>query len=362
MSISDMFVYVPFAFFALGVLTFVLRCGFSPAAKAVWTAVILLALSKYWCFRTFGGSAFNLDLPDVLLVFWDAAFAGAFILTVLSTVFFFRFPLRGVVLPVVAWTAAAAGVWSGVCVPGVKEVRLEFADLPPSLEGYRIAQISDLHCSGALRRWRTAAVVEAVNRVGADIVCLTGDYVDGSVAERGDDLRPLVNLSARDGVYYVSGNHEYYHDAAAWEKWFKGNGMRFLVNECVFPRPGLALGGVNDFVALRFGGIAPDVRHAFRCATNGEFRVLLQHQPRDAAANIREAGVDLQLSGHTHGGVMPGIRRFVARYNAGFSRGAYRLGEGVLYVSPGTGQWAGILSRFFNPAEITLIVLSRPSD
>jgi predicted MPP superfamily phosphohydrolase len=135
--------------------------------------------------------------------------------------------------------------------------------------------------------------------------------------------------------------------------------MRFLVNECVFPRPGLALGGVNDLIARSYRDVVPDVGRAFAAATNGEFRVLLQHRPERAEVNLRETGVDLQLSGHTHGGVAPVIRQFVSRHNAGFSRGIYRYGNSVLYVSPGAGQWAGFPVRFCNPSEITLITLAR---
>ena len=359
MRFSDMFTYPPFAFFALACVTFVFRCGFRPAVKAVWVACLLLAFSKFWCFKTFWGSLSNPEIPDYLLIAWDTLFVGALVLSLISPLFIFRFPCKCFLLPFFSWTAAVASVACGVVVPGVKEVQLDFPDLPPSLDGYRIAQISDLHCSSALRGWRTAAVVDEVNRIGADLICLTGDYVDGYVADRAEDMTPLKRLSARDGVYYVTGNHEYYRDGKRWLKWFKDNGLRFLVNECVFPHPELALGGVNDPVAARYGDVVPDVRKAFSCATNGEFRVLLQHRPQDARMNIGKFGVDLQLSGHTHGGVAPLLRNVVAKSNGGFSLGVYRMEGGVLYVSPGSGQWAGILSRFFNPAEITLIMLRR---
>lgn len=354
-----MFVYPPFAFFILACAAFVFRCGFGPVGKALWTVWLLFAFSKYLCFREFFGNIFNPELPDVLLMVWDTVFVGAFLLSVISPFFFFRFRAKRFVLPAVSWGAAAVSVLCGVVVPGVKEVPLEFPDLPQTLDGYRIVQISDLHCSSALRKWRTEAVVDKVNRIGADLICLTGDYVDGYVSDRSEDMMPLKRLAAPDGVYYVNGNHEYYRDGKRWAKWFKENGMRFLVNECVFPRPGFALGGVNDPVAARYGDELPDVGKAFSCATNGEFRVLLQHRPQDALENVRRHGVDLQLSGHTHGGVAPVIRRFVANCNGGFALGVYRLEGGVLYVSPGTGQWGGILSRFFNPSEITVITLKR---
>jgi predicted MPP superfamily phosphohydrolase len=117
------------------------------------------------------------------------------------------------------------------------------------------------------------------------------------------------------------------------------------------------LGGVNDYVAVSRGDEACDVRSAFAAATNGEFRVLLQHRPKEALANIGEVGVDLQLSGHTHGGVAPVVRQLVSRHNAGFSRGIYRYGDSILYVSPGAGQWAGFPIRFCNPSEVAVFKL-----
>ncbi len=359
MKFSDIFVWTPFAFFALGCVSFVFRCGFRPAAKVLWSAWLLFAFSKFFAAQTFGGSTFNPEFPAIVQIAWDMAFTGALILSVVSAVFFFRFRGKCAIQPAFAWTVAAAGVWHGLVLPGINEIELGFADLPPSLDGYRIAQISDLHCSSAVRRWRTEGVVEKTNRIGADMICLTGDYVDGFVVDRSADLMPLKNLRARDGVYCVAGNHEYYRDGKKWIEWLRGSGLKLLSNECVFPRPELALGGVNDKVAPRFGDSAPDVGRAFATAKEGEFRILLQHRPEEAADNIRRHGVDLQLSGHTHGGVAPLIRRFVAKCNAGFVLGVYRIDGGALYVSPGTGSWAGILSRFFNPSEITLITLKR---
>lgn len=359
MRFSDFFIYPPFIFFALACAAFVFRCGFRPLTKAVWTVWLLFAFSKFWCFTVFFGNTFNPELPAAVLIAWDAVFLGAVLLSLISVAFLFRFRYKGVVLPVVAWGAAAFSVYCGIAAPGVKPVEVAFPDLPPSLDGYRIAQISDLHCSAAMRGWRTAAVTERTNRLDADLVCLTGDYVDGCLSDREKDMLPLKGLKARDGVYWIAGNHEYYRDGSKWRKWFRDNGMRFLANECVFPRPQLALGGVNDPVAARYGDVAPDVGRAFAYATNGQFRVLLQHRPQGARENIGAHSVDLQLSGHTHGGVAPLIRDFIAACNGGFVLGLYRLDGGALYVSPGTGQWGGVLSRFLNPSEITLITLRR---
>ena len=358
MNMREIFTYAPFAVLALSFLVFVLRARLKPWPKMLWFLWLAVCFSKFYCFRMFGGHVFYPEFPQALIVLWDVAYSGALMLTLIAVpFFFFRFRFKAVLLPLIAWTTAAVGVWNGVKVPIVHEIELAFPDLPASLEGYRIAQISDLHCSSAARKWRTGAIVEKVNSLNADLICLTGDYVDGYVADRGVDMLPLKNLKARDGVYYVAGNHEFYRDGVNWDKWYRENGMRFLVNECVFPRPELALGGVNDIVANQYKRTPPDVRQAFAAATNGEFRVLLQHRPETAKDNIGGLGVNLQLSGHTHGGVAPVVRQLVSKHNRGFSRGIYRYGDGILYVSPGAGQWAGFPIRFCNPSEVAVFKL-----
>ena len=265
--------------------------------------------------------------------------------------------------------AAARGVGVGLGAferalsANVREVELSYPDLPEELDGYRIVQLSDIHASSAARRWRTERLVALANAQDADLLCVTGDLVDGSVDRRRDDVASLARLRAKDGVYFVAGNHEFYFDWPAWKAEYRRLGLRFLSNECAFPRKSLALGGVNDFAACGMEGQAldalPDVRLAFAAATNGEFRVLLQHQPRCARENAKEVGVRLQLSGHTHGGVMPGVGWLVSRHNLGFVRGVYELDGGFLSVHPGSGQWAGFPMRFFVPSEITVITLRR---
>ena len=347
----------------LAILLFVLPSRMRIRAQAIWIIVLMACGIKGLVYEQFGGNAMAPDLPEKLIWLWNWADDGMFFLVALS-ILWLLLPfhrrlngLRVVLLPLLAWGIAAWGQYNGTVLPGVREVELTFPDLPLALDGYRIAQVSDLHCSSAARGWRTRAVVDLVNGLDADLVCLTGDYVDGTVASLGDDLAPLKGLRAKDGVYCIRGNHEYYLDHSAWWKWFQGNGFRVLRNECVFPRPGLALGGVSDLHASRYGDVAPDVRQAFAAATNGEFRILMEHRPKNAAENFREVGVRLQLSGHTHGGVAPGLRKLVSRHNGGFSRGVYRFGDAVLHVSPGCGQWVGFPMRFFNPSEVTVLVL-----
>ena len=347
----------PLVVAALTACTFVLPSRMRIRAKALWMMVLLACASRGIVSDALGGPAQAPDFPEWLLWVWDWACSGLYLLFLLSLVWWVRRG-RAIVLPVAAWGIAAYGFACGIMLPGVREVELAYPDLPQELDGYRIVQLSDLHCCASMRGWRTRGIVERVNACRPDLICLTGDYVDGYVDQLAGDLEPLRGLKAKDGVYAVRGNHEYFLDYMAWRKWFVANGFRFLVNECVFPRKSLALGGVNDDAAARRRRDVPaDVRLAFAAATNGEFRVLLEHKPRDAEENFERHGVRLQLSGHTHGGISPGLDRIIARFNSGFVRGVYEMPGGYLNVSSGVGQWAGFPLRFFNPPEIVVIVL-----
>ena len=343
----------------LAILLFVIPCRMRIRHQARWMMFLLACGIKGIVYERFGGNAMAPDLPEGLVWLWNWADDGMFFLVLLSLVWWVRRG-RAWILPSLAWGLALWGQVAGTVPPSVREIELTFPNLPPSLDGYRIVQVSDLHCSSAARGWRTRAVVDVANGLNADLVCLTGDYVDGKIASLSDDLLPLKDLKAKDGVCCVRGNHEYYLDHEAWWNWFAAQGFRFLTNECVFPRPGLAVAGVPDISGFQHrSDVAPDVRGAFAAATNGEFRVLLQHRPKGAQANCRELGVDLQLSGHTHGGVAPIVRWVVWRFNGGYLRGLYRMGDSYLHVSPGCGQWVGFPMRFFNDSEITLLTLRR---
>ena len=361
MNWITVFTYIPYAFFALTMATFVIPLKLKVRAQAIWSMALLVCFSKFLCFAAFGGHAFNPDLPAAIIWVWDWLYSGAMLLSALGLLtVFFRFRAKLLVLPILAWGLAAWGLYNGFSVPEVHEVELTYPNLPPSLDGYRIVQLADLHCSSAARRWRTQAVVEKANALKPDLVCLTGDLADGKASRIARHLEPIKVLRAKDSVYACTGNHEYYADYYGWMMHFyaKATNIRFLENECVFPHEGLALAGVPDKAGWEHGlDVVPDPRGAFAAATNGEFRVLLQHRPKGAVENCREVGVNLQLSGHVHGGIAPGLRQILAPFNGGFTRGLYAIGKSYLYVSPGSGQWAGFPMRFLNDSEITLIIL-----
>lgn len=361
------FANIPYAVLAATVLLFVLTCRIRWRTRIVWTLFLTLCCAKVKVCSALGGSLFYPELPAGVLWTWNWAYFGAIFLSVLALPFcLWRSPRKAWVLPAVAWTLSAVSLWNCIRPPAVHEVVLTFPGLPAELDGYRIAQVTDLHCSSEARGDRTRAVVERVNALGADLVCLLGDNVDGSVADRFEDLAPLRDLRAKDGVWAVTGNHESYFEPDAWQAAYRRLGIRFLTNACVFPRKSLALGGVNDDEADRIRNAspfaaAPDIVQAFAAATNGEFRVLMKHRPGPAAANLPRHGIDLQLSGHTHGGFMPGISRLVRNVNCGFLKGVSDFGGRKLCISNGVGQTVGVPLRLFAPSEIVLVVLRRPS-
>lgn len=257
-------------------------------------------------------------------------------------------------LACVAAGVGAKGVQNGFRLPDVVEVELEFPDLPPAFDGYRIAHLSDLHVSAAARADRTAGVVRIVNALKPDLVAITGDFVDGTAERRGADVAPLAGLRAADGVVGCTGNHEYYSGWGVWRSVLREFGVRVLENERMLLRRGddtLAIIGENDPVSYD-----SDIRAVAAMAPERAFRILLAHRPTRLAEHAA-CGVRLQLSGHTHGGAVLGIDRFVARANEGHVRGLYREHGLALYVNSGTGQWAGFPTRLGVSPEITCLTL-----
>ena len=270
----------------------------------------------------------------------------------------------------VAGLAAAGtagwGVWEGIRVPRIKRTEIEVAGLPRAFDGFRIVHLSDLHCSAAARREHMKGIVAQANTLNADIVCITGDFVDGSVEARREDLEPLKDLKSRLGVFGCAGNHEYYSGYRTWRPVFEELGISMLDNDHhVFARgeARLVLGGIPDETACspRYAGdsVTPDVVRTFEGAPEG-CRILMKHRPIHLSEHERH-GVRLQLSGHTHGGACRGMDLLVAKMgNEDHLRGLYREGRIALYVNPGTGQWAGFPLRLGVPAEVSELILRTP--
>ena len=237
----------------------------------------------------------------------------------------------------------------------VVRVDVPITGLPRELHGFTIAQISDIHIGPTIKRPYLSRIVQAVNALGADMVAVTGDLVDGSVHELGHHVAPLAELRSRHGTFFVTGNHEYYSGAAGWVVELRRLGLRVLMNEHVVlehDTASLVVAGVTDHGAHHF---EPSQRSDPQAAIAGapphaSMRLLLAHQPRRAEA-AEQAGFQLQLSGHTHGGQFLPWNLFV-RLQQPFTAGLHRLRGLWVYTSRGTGYW-GPPKRFGAPSEIT---------
>lgn len=256
--------------------------------------------------------------------------------------------------------ATAVGLLNARRRARVKNVEIPLRDLPPALHGFTIAQISDVHVGPTIKRGYVDAIVTAVNALDADLIAVTGDLVDGSVKDLAPHTEPLSKLRARHGVYFVTGNHEYYSGERAWTAELRRLGLRVLENEHVVVKhegASLVVAGVTDFSAHHFDPArksSPAAAMAGAPADAGA-RILLAHQPRSAAA-ASAAGFDLQLSGHTHGGQFWPWNLFV-RFQQPFTAGLHRLNDLWVYISRGTGYW-GPPKRFGAPSEITHLRLA----
>jgi hypothetical protein len=264
------------------------------------------------------------------------------------------------------WATLAAGLggvavltslWLGRKV-AVKRVEVRLARLPREMHGTTIVQLSDVHIGPTIGRRFLERVVDKVNALDPDVVVITGDLVDGSVARLAPAVAPLGQLRARHGVFFVTGNHEYYSGADAWCAHLTGLGLRVLRNERVAigsNGQSYDLAGVDDFSAHHFGrGHGSDLARALAGRDETRELVLLAHQPR-AVLEASRAGVGLQISGHTHGGQIWPFNLLV-RLQQPVTSGLVRFGRSLIYVSNGTGYW-GPPMRLGSPAEITQLVL-----
>ncbi|MCO4772250.1 MAG: metallophosphoesterase [Deltaproteobacteria bacterium] len=265
-----------------------------------------------------------------------------------------------------AGIGAATALIGGVALiggrlrPAIERITLPIGGLSPALVGLRIVQISDIHVGPTIRRERIAELVGIVNGLEPDLIAVTGDLVDGSVKALAPHVAPLKDLSAPLGSWFVTGNHEYYSGVLPWCAHCEDELGMVVLNDAhrVVQHKGasIVVGGVTDLRApdLETSHVS-DPQKAFAGAPQGDFRLLLAHQPESlhAAAGL---GVHLQLSGHTHGGqYFP--YTWLIRLVKKWSRGLHRVGETWLYVNRGTTYW-GPPMRLDSRQEITVIELS----
>jgi hypothetical protein len=237
--------------------------------------------------------------------------------------------------------------------PRIRRVAIPIEGLPPELNGYRIVQWSDVHVGPTIQRGFLQALVERTNALDADAIAITGDLIDGYVDDLREHVQPLAGLRARDGVFYVTGNHEYYWRASEWIPELERLGLTFLKNSHRTVRDGLVIAGVTDPVGRHTH--KQDPAAALAGAPSAAVKILLSHRPQTAKV-AEELGAQLQLSGHTHGGQFFPFSLFIKWFQP-IVTGLHRVGRMWLYVSRGTGYW-GPPSRLGVGSEITVIELT----
>ncbi|MCP4006693.1 MAG: metallophosphoesterase [bacterium] len=258
--------------------------------------------------------------------------------------------------------ATLAGLASGLAPPLLERVEISLERWPQSFNGYRVVQISDIHIGPLLGRRFASYLVERCNALDPDLIVVTGDLVDGAVRHLEDEVAPFADLRARQGVYFVTGNHDHYSHAASWVECVERFGFIPLRNRHVTLGEGEArfvLAGVDDHRGGFLDGEKEDLSAALEGRAPDIATLLLAHDP-STFKRASSHDVDLQLSGHTHAGQIWPFR-YLVRLAIPFVAGRYRRNGSELYVNRGTGFW-GPPMRLFAPAEITEITLrSAPS-
>ncbi|MGY1724049.1 metallophosphoesterase [Blastococcus sp. SYSU DS0533] len=276
-----------------------------------------------------------------------------------------RFLARGLAVTAgaVALGTAGTGAYLANSAPVVRRVPVTLRGLDPALDGLRIVTFSDGHLSATYGGRRFERVVELVNEQRPDVVAIVGDLVDGGVDELREDVAPLADLVSEQGVYFVTGNHEYFVDTQGWMRHLPTLGVDVLRNERVAIRRGGAsfdLAGIDDRTAAASGlpGHGADLDAALDGRDESTPVVLLAHQPVQVA-QAAAAGVDLQLSGHTHGGQLWPFD-YAVRLDQPAVEGWSRHGDTQLYVTSGAGYW-GPPMRIGARPEVTVVELRSPS-
>ncbi len=265
--------------------------------------------------------------------------------------------VQAAVSAAVVAVAGAIALVSALGPPRLERVEIRLPRWPRALDGFRIAQISDIHIGPLRDRRFSRHLTDRVNALQVDLIAVTGDLVDGSARLLADEVAPFGALRARHGAFFVTGNHDHYSGADSWVRVVESLGLVPLRNRSVeIQRDGAAftLAGVDDHRGGFGDGQREDLGAALADRAPALAVVLLAHDP-NTFKRAAKSGIDLQLSGHTHGGQIWPFKHLV-RLAGPFVAGRYSVNGAELYVSRGTGFW-GPPMRLFAPAEITELTL-----
>ena len=251
------------------------------------------------------------------------------------------------------------GLYTAVKTPVIKKVEIPIIGLSKSLQGFRMAQISDLHVGSMIGKNFISKVVEKIDKINPDILFFTGDAADGSVETFGDYFLPFKKITPMYGKYFVTGNHEYYSDMNGWLRLIENMGFKILVNESqILNIKGstIMITGIPDRSGKHFSSIhKTDMEKAVEGMAECDVKILLAHQPKDVEHAVKY-NFHLQLSGHTHGGQYFPYSLLVQMANP-FLKGLHKRENTWVYINQGTGYWGPPL-RIGTESEITEITLT----
>ncbi len=280
-----------------------------------------------------------------------------------------RIPNQKYSIAAILILSGGLAVWgeiSAVRPPKVRPVAVTIKNLPDAFDGFRIVYITDTHISKTSSPLYLWTIVCRANAVHPDLILLGGDLGDLKPDEIKPNMHQLGDLHAKYGVYSSPGNHEYFRGFDEWIAFLDSVGIETLLNRhIVIEKDGaqLVIAGVpdeNKSSKWHAGREEPDLDKTLAGAPGGAPVVLLSHQPR-FAHDYAKYPISLQLSGHTHGGMIAGLPALLVKIaNRGFVSGKYQVGDMTLYVSNGAGLWNGFMFRLDVPPEITEIILRKP--
>lgn len=269
----------------------------------------------------------------------------------------------GIFMTALSFYVSAVAVSNGFVPPVIRDYSFTVEKLSEENSGFKIVHLSDLHIDGIATKSEIRDIVDRVNEHKPDLILITGDFVDGKVASLKDVTDILFDLDSKYGVYAVPGNHEYYSGYKSWISYFEKGGIKFLENKGITIKDYaqkniLNLCGITDPTSEKYDMTEPNVKDALADIDNSVPTVFMSHRPK-FGVQLQEFS-DLTLSGHTHGGFMPGVDRLVGLLNGGMTSGRYKLGKENVIVSPGTRINTASAFRLFNKPAINVIVLDSP--
>lgn len=310
-------------------------------------------------------SAFFMTLVSILMVYDFAImlfFIASYIFNfeIINHTIYLTNIIFTITVLITALIISFLGYKNALRCPRTTKKELLVKKLPKELEGLRIAHLSDIHIGSTFDGTWLTELVENTNKLEADIILITGDLVDGSPEKIAHNAIALKNLKAKYGVYISLGNHEFYCGPLPWITLWKSWGLSVLVNQNVRIKHNdytFVLSGVADREGRKFlGMLRPDMSEALKDVTESDFVIFMEHQPKNAHLNARR-GVNVQLSGHTHGGQYFLLFPIIRLLNGGYRVGFYYLNDMTLHVSPGTGLWGYAPVRMGSRNELNILTL-----